>query len=110
MTEHFKRVANCGEPSFVAPCQGPLWRHICGRIVEADLLGETEVERAPQTLGCDKCGHPSPFRPLFAYTGALCDQCDGNGWVPIGGKVHGAPMGYRTVTECTACNESGMAL
>ncbi len=33
-----------------------------------------------------------------------CDECQGAGWVRIAGRVDGAPSGYETVTECTACN------
>lgn len=49
------------------------------------------------------------WRPLYAYTGPVCDQCAGNGRVPISGKVDGAATGYDTVTFCTACNGMGWA-
>ncbi len=110
MVERFKRVATYGEPIFTGPGPGPLWRHHCGHLAVVDLLGDGDSKLQPWAYGCGTCGClDKDWQPLFAYTGALCDQCDGNGWVPIGGKVLNAPMGYRTITECTACDASGMA-
>lgn len=107
MTDFF-RVATYGEPVFVGPGAGPLWRHTCGYIVGAELLADTDEERRPWAHPCPHC-RLGTWLPLFVHTGALCDQCDGNGWVPIGGKVLSAPMGFSTVTECTACDASGIA-
>lgn len=107
MTAPFKRVANYGESSFVGPCEGPLWRHSCGNIAEADLLGESDEARRPWAHPCPHC-RLGVWSPLFAYAGPLCDQCDGNGWVSIGGQ-HPGFLAFQTVTECTACDASGVS-
>lgn len=50
----------------------------------------------------------------FGYTAwikdnlvSTCPWCGGLGWVRIAGKAPGAPCGYITATECTACNAEG---
>lgn len=108
--ELFERAGSYGEAVFAGPGYGPLWRHACGRIAWVDLLADEDPGQ-PWEQECKGCQgrRREDWVPLFAYTGPLCDQCQGNGWVPISGKVDGAPSGYDTVTECTACGGSGMA-
>lgn len=105
MTPHLRRVASYGEPVFRGQ-PGPLWRHRCGQITGVDIL---DYRRHPSDIECAGCRGKGRdgWQPLLVYTGPLCDQCDGNGWVPISGKVDGSITGYDTVTECTACNSLG---
>lgn len=105
----FKRTASYGEP-VIRGMVGPLWRHVCGNITSVDILGGGRLGQ-PWEHECSGCRgrHREDWRPLHVYTGPLCDQCQGNGWVPISGKVDGAFCGYDTVTECTACAGTGMA-
>ncbi len=101
-------MVSYGKPVFRG-AEGSLWQHDCGFITAVDLMADDP--RQPWERGCGSChgSRPNDWRPLFAYTGPWCDQCDGNGWVPISGKIHGAICGYDTVTECSACDGSGMA-
>lgn len=103
----FERVVNYGKPMFAGP-NGPAWQHLCGNIATIEVIDRIEV---PWFLECSECRATGSdgWRPLYAYTGPLCDQCHGNGWVPISGKVTGALCGYDTVTKCTACGATGMA-
>lgn len=106
----FKRVATYGEPVFCGPGPGPLWRHLCGTIAFVDLLADDEGQLQPWERDCPGCSRRDGWLPLLVYTGPLCDQCHGNGWVPISGRVLAAVCGFDTVTECTACEASGMAV
>jgi hypothetical protein len=111
MTTQLLRVTTYGQPIFKGPGPGPLWRHHCGQLAAVDLLGGGWSKLQPWEYECQGCGCAGRdgWQALFAFTGAVCDQCHGNGWVPIGGKVIGAPCAYETVTECTACDASGVA-
>ncbi|MEU4558567.1 hypothetical protein AB0F72_09255 [Actinoplanes sp. NPDC023936] len=104
MNDDLTRVTTYGRPVFAGPGPGALWQHVCGNLATVDLLGDGFTWE----LNCDRCSRRDGWVPLFAYTGRLCDQCMGNGWVPIGGKVSSAPYGFSTVTECTACEASGV--
>jgi hypothetical protein len=107
MTTGFVRVASYGQPVFRG-LTGPLWRHVCGETTSVDLLDGDVHPGDRECAGCLGQGRHD-WRPLFAYHGPLCDQCNGNGWVPVAGKVDGAVCGYETVVECTACEASGVA-
>lgn len=104
----FERITY-GKPLY-AGLTGPAWQHRCGNVVDVDLLDDDHLifpwDR--KCVGCQWHGRDG-WRPLFTFTGPCCDQCHGNGWVPISGKVDGAMCGYDTVTECTACGGTGMA-
>ncbi|GAA2623639.1 hypothetical protein GCM10010399_63620 [Dactylosporangium fulvum] len=106
----FERSTSYGEAVSAGPGYGPLWRHECGNIAWVDLLAD-DGPRQPWESECAGCRglRREYWLPLFVYNGPLCDQCQGNGWVPISGKVAGAPAGFDTVTECTACDATGMA-
>jgi hypothetical protein len=119
MTGEFARVTTYGQPVFTGPGPGPLWRHQCGQLTAVDLMGEGSEQLQPWQYPCGGCGVKDPWKPpgnvegwlpLLAFTGPLCDQCQGNGWVPISGKVQGAVCGFDTVTECTACESTGMVV
>lgn len=111
MTEPvFTRVTSYGRP-VLKGLDGSLWQHNCGIIENVDLLdayGGTQPWGRPCVCGGNR--GQETWRPLYAYTGPTCDQCAGNGWVPISGKVDGAPCGYDTVTECTACAGMGWGI
>lgn len=85
----------------------PAWQHdVCGRIETIDLIDLAAFQwRCP---GCLMSG-AEQWRPVFAYLGRRCDQCAGNGSVPVTGHVTGAPTGYETSAGCTACGGSGRA-
>jgi hypothetical protein len=116
MTDQLVRVSSYGQPVFQG-LTGPLWRHACGHLTSVDLLADGDAQLQPWQRPCEGCGvrdgwipygNCDGWLPLLTYTGPLCDQCQGNGWVPIAGKVNSAPYGFVTVTECTACEASGM--
>ncbi len=108
---HLVRVAYNG--GFRQHVGGPAWRHLCGTIIVLDLLADRPGDRVmPPRGGCEGCSRgsePGTWKPLLIYTGPLCDQCHGNGFVPIAGKHDGAICGYETVTPCTACSATGIA-
>lgn len=102
----YRRVAY-GEPVFRQPCGGPVWRHQCGNMTVLDLLDRDTVPWRTECAGC-RATTPDGWRPVMVYDGPRCDQCHGNGWVPIGGRLFGNSA-YATVTECTACSTTGVA-
>lgn len=112
MTAEFARVTTYGQPVFKGPGPGSLWRHRCGQLAAVDLLGGGWSKLQPWEYECQGClrVERDGWQPLLAYAGPVCDQCHGNGWVWIAGKVTGALYGYETVTECTACDASGMVV
>jgi hypothetical protein len=104
----FERVVNYGKPMFRG-LNGSVWQHRCGNIMTVELIDRVEVPWLFECAGCRGRGSDGWY-PLYAYTGPLCDQCHGNGWVPISGKNDGALCGYDTVTECTACGATGTTI
>lgn len=101
----FARVTSYGQP-VTKGFTGSYWRHACGNMTAVDLLADPVQPWDRECAGCRSRGR-NGWRILLTYSGPYCDQCDGNGWVPISGKNDGAAVGYDTVTECTACDGMG---
>lgn len=106
MTTNLRRAASYGESVFRG-LTGPLWRHRCGNVTTVDLLDDPRQPWETECAGCRDRDREN-WLPLMVWTGPLCDQCEGNGWVPIAGKADGAVCGYETVTECAACDALGV--